>query len=243
MSGCAPGTPGECIHPPGRFAPIASAHRKLTTSCSTATHSEGGIYISSQDKTLVAEGVCSKMFFIVWMASSLIAPCHQLSHTINLHPSFFGPRTEGYLKEKLNRDVEGTCTGRFGYIIAVLTTLTVSAGTIQPGTGMAEFVIKYSAIVLKPFKGEVVDGIVGQVNKMGFFVEVGPLQAFVSSHLIPSDLKFDPNANPPCFSSDEDQATIEKGTRIRLKIVGTRVDATEIFAIGTIKEDYLGPID
>lgn len=46
--------------------------------------------------------------------------------------------------------------------------------------------------------------------------------------LIPSDLKFDPNANPPCFSSDEDQATIEKGTRIRLKIVGTRVDATEI---------------
>lgn len=42
------------------------------------------------------------------------------------------------------------------------------------------------AIVLKPFKGEVVDGIVGQVNKMGFFVEVGPLQAFVSSHVSPS---------------------------------------------------------
>ncbi|KNE94349.1 hypothetical protein PSTG_12251 [Puccinia striiformis f. sp. tritici PST-78] len=159
----------------------------------------------------------------------------ELSHTINLHPSFFGPRTAKFLDEKLSRDVEGTCTGRFGYIIAVLSTLDVSAGTIQPGTGMAEFVIKYSAIVLKPFKGEVVDGIVGQVNKMGFFVEVGPLQAFVSSHLIPSDLKFDPNANPPCFSSDEDQATIEKGTRIRLKIVGTRVDATEIFAIGTIK--------
>lgn len=137
------------------------------------------------------------------------------------------------------------------------------------------------AIVLKPFKGEVVDGIVGQVNKMGFFVEVGPLQAFVSSHvspslipihldslsffcffsllsfqnktkmlieffffrggwgyqLIPSDLKFDPNANPPCFSSDEDQASIEKGTRIRLKIVGTRVDATEIVSHQSIHHD------
>ncbi|KAA1125367.1 DNA-directed RNA polymerase II subunit [Puccinia graminis f. sp. tritici] len=191
------------------------------------------------------------MFFIVriWpTGSSLLVIVRlgdrkELSHTINLHPSFFGPRTSKFLEDKLNRDVEGTCTGRFGYIIAVLKTLSISAGTIQPGTGMAEFVMKYSAIVLKPFKGEVVDGIVGQVNKMGFFVEVGPLQAFVSSHLIPSDLKFDPNANPPCFSSDEDQATIEKGTRIRLKIVGTRVDATEIFAIGTIKEDYLGPID
>lgn len=167
----------------------------------------------------------------------------ELSHTINLHPSFFGPRTQLFLEDKLNRDVEGTCTGRFGYIIAVLNIRNISAGTIQPGTGMAEFIIKYSAIVLKPFKGETADGFVGQVNEMGFFVEVGPLLAFVSKHLIPVDLKFDHNANPPCWSSDEDQATIEKGTRIRLKIVGIRVDATEIFAIGTIKEDYLGPID
>ena len=56
---------------------------------------------------------------------------------------------------------------------------------------------------------------------------------------------------------------IEKNTKVRLKIVGTRVDATEIvshpfldlitpsmltsfsfkFAIGTIKEDHLGVID
>jgi len=54
-------------------------------------------------------------------------------------------------------------------------------------------------------------------------------------------MKFDPNANPPCFAS-EDQV-IEKGTKVRLKIVGTRVDATEIFAIGTIKEDHLGVIE
>ena len=53
---------------------------------------------------------------------------------------------------------------------------------------------------------------------------------------------------------------IEKNTKVRLKIVGTRVDATEIvsnpataspggtdkaiqFAIGTIKEDHLGVIE
>jgi hypothetical protein len=32
--------------------------------------------------------------------------------------------------------------------------------------GMAEFVTKYTAIVFKPFKGEVVDGIVGDVTKV-----------------------------------------------------------------------------
>ena len=31
-------------------------------------------------------------------------------------------------------------------------------------------------------------------------------------------------------------------SEVRLKLIGTRVDATEIFAIGSIKEDYLGVI-
>jgi DNA-directed RNA polymerase II subunit RPB7 len=59
-------------------------------------------------------------------------------------------------------------------------------------------------------------------------------------------MRFDPNSNPPSFASDEQVEKkkalawtptdlvfsslqiIEKNTRVRLKIVGTRVDATEI---------------
>lgn len=70
---------------------------------------------------------------------------------------------------------------------------------------MAEFIVRYRAIVYRPFKGETVDGVVGNVNKvrpvlacprplrklnvlyhpqqMGFFAEVGPLNVFVSSHV------------------------------------------------------------
>ncbi|KAG8678348.1 DNA-directed RNA polymerase II subunit [Ceratobasidium sp. 395] len=107
-----------------------------------------------------------------------------------------------YLESKLYSDVEGTCSGRFGYIIAVLGIVDVGKGMVMSGTGQAEFVTKYRAIVFKPFKGEVVDGVVTNVNKI-----------------------------------------IDKNTHVRLKIVGTRVDATEIFAIGTIKEDSLGVID
>lgn len=86
--------------------------------------------------------------------------------------------------------------------------LETGKGTIQPGTGMAEFIVRYRAIVYRPFKGETVDGVVGNVNKvglcnpetlsttvsrpclcahralqMGFFAEVGPLNVFVSSHV------------------------------------------------------------
>jgi len=65
--------------------------------------------------------------------------------------------------------------------------------------------------------------------------------------LIHPDLRFDPNSNPPSFASDEQVGLlppanllyplsfttqiIEKNTRIRLKIVGTRVDATEIVRV------------
>jgi len=168
-----------------------------------------------------------------------------LTHTINLHPSFFGPTTHQYLTTKLHADVEGTCTGKYGYIIAVLAIITVGSGTIQPGTGMAEFEVRYKAIVYRPFKGEVLEGTVSNVNKMGFFADVGPLTVFVSTHLIPTSIFFDSGSNPPAFrvkgqEQDDDTGTITKGTKVRLKIVGTRVDATEIFAIGTIKEEFLG---
>ncbi|TFY78546.1 hypothetical protein EWM64_g5468 [Hericium alpestre] len=148
----------------------------------------------------------------------------ELTHTILLHPSYFGPRMLQFLESKLYSDVEGTCSGQFGYIIAVVSILDIGKGMVLSGSGQAEFITRYRAIVFKPFKGEVVDGVVNNVNK-----------------LIHPDMKFDPNSNPPSFASDEQ--IIEKNTKVRLKIVGTRVDATEIFAIGTIKEDHLGVID
>jgi len=171
----------------------------------------------------------------------------ELTHTINLHPSFFGPSTSNYLYTKVHADVEGTCTGKHGYIISVLSISNVGSGSIMPGSGMAEFDVHYKAIVYRPFKGEVLEGVVSNVNKMGFFADVGPLQVFVSTHLIPPNMVFNSSANPPCFAprnsdEDEDENQIQKGTKVRLKIVGTRVDATEIFAIGTIKEDFLGAI-
>ena len=57
--------------------------------------------------------------------------------------------------------------------------------------------------------------------------------------LIPSDIKWDPNATPPQFTNNED-TTIEPGTHVRVKIIGTRTEVGEMWAIGSIKEDYLG---
>jgi DNA-directed RNA polymerase II subunit RPB7 len=73
-----------------------------------------------------------------------------------------------YLKRKLLSDVEGTCSGQYGYIICVLDNhkIDIGAGKIVPGLGLAEFTVKYQAIIFKPFKGEVVDATVATVNKV-----------------------------------------------------------------------------
>ncbi|KAI8906683.1 hypothetical protein EDD86DRAFT_209512, partial [Gorgonomyces haynaldii] len=150
---------------------------------------------------------------------------------------YFGPKIREFLRKRLHDEVEGTCSGRYGYIITVVEVIDIGRGVLQSNTGFAEYNIKYKAIVFKPFKNQVVDGVVSTVNKIGFWADVGPLQVFVSQH-------FDSNANPPAYVGEGeqfDQVKIEKGETVRLRIVGTRVDATEIFAIGTLKEDYLGP--
>ena len=71
-----------------------------------------------------------------------------------------------FLESKLYSDVEGTCSGEFGYIIAVVSILDIGKGLVMPGSGQAEFVTRYRAIVFKPFKGQVMDGVVNNVNKV-----------------------------------------------------------------------------
>ena len=171
------------------------------------------------------------MFFLVrsiLCARSLLTQ-KTLDHRTELHPSFFGPSMIEFLNRKLRDDVEGMCSGKYGYIIKVVAVLDVGQGKIMPGTGLAEFRSRYQAIVLKPFNGEVMDALVTNVNKMGFFAEVGPLSIFVSSHLLPLDYKFQPDANPPEFTSPTER--LVKGRKVRVRIVGTRVDANEIVRI------------
>ncbi|KAI5452656.1 DNA-directed RNA polymerase II subunit [Naganishia albida] len=171
----------------------------------------------------------------------------KLTHTIQLHPSYFGPKIQEVILQKLYADVEGTTSGKYGYIVAVnsidnLTDLQAGSRVVY-GTGEAEFTLHYSAIVMKPFKGEVVDAIVDKVGKLGFFAYLGPMQIFVSTFYIPDDLRFQPESNPPSFVSDQAGESIKRGSKVRIRLMGIRTDQTELFAIGSIKGDFLGLLD
>lgn len=80
---------------------------------------------------------------------------HELEKVLSLHPSFFGANMRDHLIRSLLEQVEGYCTGRF-YIICVMECTNISSGRIIPGNGIAEFTMRYKALVWKPFKGETV---------------------------------------------------------------------------------------
>ena len=61
---------------------------------------------------------------------------------------------------------------------------------------------------------------------MGYFASVGPLSIFISNYQIPS-------------------TTLEEignNSVVRLKIIGTKIDSTKVYAIGTLNYDFLGVI-
>merc|ERR1711970_1435589 len=154
-----------------------------------------------------------------------------MERIVTLPPQHFGSGLRDVLHKQLVREVEGTCSGKHGYIVSVTKITDSGKGRVQVGTGKATFHMKYQCVAFRPFKGEVLDCVVTQITKLGFFADAGPFAIFVSSSLIPDDYEF--------TSGDQDVAIV-RNCEVRVKVVGIRVDATEIFGIGTIKEDYLG---
>ncbi|TBU01392.1 subunit Rpb7 of DNA-directed RNA polymerase II [Hamiltosporidium magnivora] len=134
------------------------------------------------------------------------------------------------LRKTLTSSVEGTCSGEYGYIISVLSIDKIGSGRIT-NNGYAVFSVLYQALVLKPLKGEIIDASIVETNDMGIFAGVGPLTIFISNYQIPKMLL-----------KGSEGGGLEKNSNIRLKIIGTKVEATRIYAIGTINEYYLGLI-
>lgn len=62
--------------------------------------------------------------------------------------------------------MEGTCNGKFGFILCVMQSTDVSKGLIREGVGAAVFTVKYTCVAFLPHKGEVLDTIVTSVNKV-----------------------------------------------------------------------------
>ncbi|KAL6210472.1 hypothetical protein ACLB2K_015704 [Fragaria x ananassa] len=161
---------------------------------------------------------------------------------LRLNPRYFGHNLQENLVTQLIKDVNnGTCSQQHGFDVAITGIENIGKGLIVNGTGFVSFPVRYQCVVCRPFKGEILEAVVTMVNKMGFFAEAGPVQIFVSNHLIPDDMEFQ-CGDMPNYTTSDGSVKIQIDSEVRLKIIGTQVKRTQIFCVGTIKDDFLGVI-
>ena len=89
----------------------------------------------------------------------------ELEKTIQLHPSYFGPLIRQHIQRELLQKEEGSSTGKYT-IVCILDSFDISDGKVMPGSGSAEYVVHYKAVVWRPYKGEVVCGIVRRDHRV-----------------------------------------------------------------------------
>ena len=155
-----------------------------------------------------------------------------------LSPSILSKHLKSHIKKKLIEKVSGRVTDKYGYLICVVNIGKIPNGLIMDTTGDILFLIPYTAAVMKLFVGEICDGVVEEVNQYGLKVIVGPLKVFISKGDFPSKYEFGGND----FYIIGDNRKIEVNSEIRFKIKNMQFSKHGQHPMGTIAEDYLGPL-
>ena len=153
-----------------------------------------------------------------------------LTKELSLAPQNLGTDIKGLISRKI-RELEGSVIGEHGYIVTIVEFNQQGKGIVENESGNVNFKVNYKAIVYKPFKDEILDAIPVYINEHGFFCRVGPLQIFVSQHML-ENFEFD--ANEMIWEPTAKGETIELEKPIKLKILATQVNPNEITALGSL---------
>ena len=160
---------------------------------------------------------------------------------ITLSPSDLNNDLRTVLARKLIKKKQATCSKKYGYIIRIMNIdKNIPNGYIMNTSGDITFKVKFTAVVMKPFNGEICEGIVDQCSEYSVNINVGPLKFMISREHLPIEYKFYENTKE--YRSQN--AVIKEGGGIRFRIYSLYFEEKEkkLLGLGTIKDNYLGPI-
>ncbi len=169
------------------------------------------------------------MFFVMNFEQAIIMP-----------PSSLYKDLKNHLVAKLIEKVQGSVTEKYGYIICVISIEDPSSGKILDTSGDVLFNMRYKAVVMKPFQGEVMDGVIEKVEKYGIHVAVGPIKIFISNNQFPPDFIYREDNN--MYESKMNSDKLKVDNEVRLRIMGVQFEGNEFHPTGTMNENYLGPL-
>jgi DNA-directed RNA polymerase-4/5 subunit 7 len=128
-----------------------------------------------------------------------------------------------------------------GYYLAVTTLESIGEGRVKQLTGDVIFPVVFSALTFNLYRGEIAEGVVHRVLKLGVFLRCGPIEKIYLAHLKMPGYCFE-GGESPLFR--DKQSKIENNVVVRFIVIGTMwMEAEREFqALASLEGDYLGPI-
>lgn len=145
------------------------------------------------------------------------------THTVIIPACDMSMNIRQSIINRLYKDVEGI-TLNDSYIVSVLNILFISEG-ILTNNGDISFKVKYQALSIQIINDSVIEARVIEVNSMGMFAQIGPVNLFVSHHQIPLNVK----------------ENIMVSSLVRLRVKGVRY-SNGLSVVGSLNEEYLGVV-
>ncbi|GJV25719.1 ribonuclease H-like domain-containing protein [Tanacetum coccineum] len=118
------------------------------------------------NKSFIFKGLCSENYILWGHRRELIAAKASTIDFSSPPPRHFGRELREKLVSKLMKDVEGTCSGRHGFVVAITGIEDIGKWIIRDGTRFVTFLAKYLYVVFRPFKEEILEATVTIVNKV-----------------------------------------------------------------------------
>ncbi|GFP95875.1 DNA-directed RNA polymerase v subunit 7 [Phtheirospermum japonicum] len=129
-----------------------------------------------------------------------------------------------------------------GFFLAINTVTGIGEGKVRQHSGDVLFPVDFSCITFKMFAGEVLEGTVHKILKVGVFMRCGPAENVFLSLKLMDDYEYVPGEIP--YFMNPKSSKIEKGVVVRFLVHGVRYAEAEkdFHAAASLKGDYLGPI-
>ncbi len=161
---------------------------------------------------------------------------------VRVPPEHFGEDIKSIAYEQLRERYVGRVTSEMGLVIAVSDVEVKPEGVILPGDGATYHEARATLITYYPVINEVVEGEVVDIKKIGIFVNIGPVDAFVHISQIADDKMIFEEVRGELIG-EETKLIIRKGNVVRGRIVNVSMAPPAHIRIGmTLRQPHLGKV-
>ncbi len=167
----------------------------------------------------------------------------RIKDVIRIPPDRFEESLEGVAIDELRKRYEGKVDNSLGLVIAITDVDVSDEGFILQGDGATYHDVVADLLTYYPVLNEVTLGEVVDIKKIGMYVNIGPIDAFIHvSQLLDDKVLYDELQD--VLVGEETKKVFRKGDVVRGRIVSVSINIpTSIRVSMTLRQPHLGKVE